>query len=125
MSRWRLNAGNGVVFGVALEPHIDATAIALLALHHYPAAAAIEQSLRWLGAHAVICPSPFSIAWAVLAMDVYRDLIPDIKARVMAATERLIELLDTGIGVGDVHAGSAALAIEAAAGGKNVFAVKA
>jgi hypothetical protein len=37
------NAGNGVVFGVALAPHIDANAIALLALHHYPAAAAIEQ----------------------------------------------------------------------------------
>ena len=119
------NAGNGVAFGVALQPHIDATAIALLALRHYPAAAAIEQSLRWLWAHAVKCPSPFSIAWAVLAMDVYRDLIPEIKARVMAATERLIQLLDAGIGVGETCTQAlAALAIEAAAGGENVFAVK-
>lgn len=120
------NAGNGVVFGVALRPHVDATAIALLALHHYPAAAAIEQSLRWLGAHAVRCPSPFSIAWAVLAMDVYRNLIPETKAQVMAATERLIQLLDTGIGVGETCTQAlAALAIEAAAGGENVFAVNA
>jgi len=120
------NAGNSVVFGVALQPHIDATAIALLALLHYPAAAAIESSLRWLGARAVQCPSPFSIPWAVLAMDVYRDLIPDTKARVMAATERLIQLLDTGTGVGETCTQAlAALAIEAAAGGENVFAVKA
>jgi hypothetical protein len=119
------NAGNGVAFGVALQPHIDATAIALLALLHYPAAAAIEPSLRWLGAHAVQCPSPFSLAWAVLAMDVYRDLIPDIKARVMAATERLIQLLETGIGVGETCTQAlAALAIEAATGGENVFEVE-
>jgi hypothetical protein len=119
------NAGNGVVFGVALQPNIDATAIALLALRHYPAAAAIEQSLRWLLAHAVQCPSPFSIAWAVLAMDVYRDLAPEIKARVRAATERLIQLLDAGIGVGETCTQAlAALAIEAAAGGENVLAVK-
>lgn len=120
------NAGNSVVFGVPLEPHIDATAIALLALRHYPALAAIEQCLRWLGPRVVQCPSPFSLAWAVLAMDVYRGLIPDMKTRVMAATERLIQLLDSGIGVGETCTQAlAALAIEAAVGGENVFAVKA
>jgi Prenyltransferase and squalene oxidase repeat len=90
------NTGNGVVFGVALEPHIDTTAVALLALRNYRGESAIEQSLRWLGPRAVRCPSPFSTAWAVLAMDAYRDLIPETKAGARATVQRLIGLLNLG-----------------------------
>jgi hypothetical protein len=120
------NAGNSVVFGVALEPHIDTTSIALLALRSYGAESAIEQSLRWLGPRAVRCPSPFSTAWAILAMDAYGDLIPEAKAGAVAATQHLIELLNYGNSAPETcTAALAALAIEAAAGGENVFEVKA
>ncbi len=120
------NAGNSVVFGVALEPHIDTTAVALLALRNYRAESAIEQSLRWLGPRAVRCPSPFSTAWAVLAMDAYRDLIPETKAGARAAVQRLIGLLNFGIDAAETCTEAlAALAIEALTGGENVFEVKA
>src|SRR5439155_14539956 len=60
------NAGNGIVFGAALKPHIDATAIALLALADVTDPATV-QSLDWLRQAAADCPSAYSLAWSALA----------------------------------------------------------
>ena len=66
------NAGNGIVFGSALTPHIDTTAIALLALTE-PADGTAVQALNWLRASCVDCSSAYSLAWATIALIVHQD----------------------------------------------------
>lgn len=65
------NAGNGVVYGEAMAPHLDATALALLALRSEPANALVSASLDWLQQRAQTCLAPWSLAWSVLALDSY------------------------------------------------------
>jgi hypothetical protein len=65
------NAGNGVVYGSPMTPHIDATAIALLALRSEPNNRLIRRSLRWLEDQASICPAAWSLAWSILALNAY------------------------------------------------------
>ena len=60
------NAGNGIVFGSALTPHIDTTAIALLALTEGKDAAAV-QGLNWLRQASIDCSSAYSLAWSAIA----------------------------------------------------------
>jgi hypothetical protein len=65
------NAGNGVVLGSPLKPHIDPTAIALLALNPQPEHVATQRALDWLRMNGEGCRSPYSIAWAILALAIY------------------------------------------------------
>ena len=67
------NSGNGVSFGVALTPHIDATSIALLALTAHEKEQRVQRSLHWLVGRLAGCPSPYSLAWGVLAISAYRS----------------------------------------------------
>lgn len=65
------NAGNSEVFGVALDPHPDFTAMALLALHgvvdrNQPI---ISKSLDYLSLRLRKSESLYSLAWGVLALD--------------------------------------------------------
>jgi len=66
------NAGNGIVFGSPLTPHIDTTAIALLALTE-PADGTAVQALNSLRALCVDCSSAYSLAWATIAFIVHQD----------------------------------------------------
>ena len=66
------NAGNGIVFGSALIPHIDATAIALLALTDDTDATA-AQGLDWLRQASVECSSAYSLAWSSVAFLIHQD----------------------------------------------------
>ena len=66
------NAGNGMVFGSALMPHIDTTAIALLALTEGKDAAA-AQGLNWLRHACADCSSVYSLAWSAIALAVHQD----------------------------------------------------
>jgi hypothetical protein len=66
------NAGNGVVYGAAMKPHIDTTATALLALQGWQENGRVQQALRYLAGEAPRCPSPYSVAWAVLALTLFR-----------------------------------------------------
>lgn len=52
------NAGNGVVYGRSMVPHIDSTAIALLALQREAAAVTTALSLKWLEGQANDCNAP-------------------------------------------------------------------
>lgn len=71
------NAGNGVVYGVALAPHPDDTAIALLALKNRVDEAAIRESRDWLERIAPTLLAPWSLAWSVLALRAHsRDVDP-------------------------------------------------
>jgi hypothetical protein len=62
------NAGNGVVYGVPLAPHLDATAIALLALGGERNNDAIASGLDWLERRAGTYAAPWSLAWSILAL---------------------------------------------------------
>jgi hypothetical protein len=65
------NAGNGIVLGSPLKPHIDPTAIALLALKQHPEHVTTQRALGWLLTTFEGCQSPYSIAWAILALAVH------------------------------------------------------
>ena len=65
------NAGNGVVYGLPLAPHADATALALLSLLSEPSNDFITATLDWLERRAETCFAPWSLAWIVLALDAF------------------------------------------------------
>jgi hypothetical protein len=65
------NAGNGVVYGQPMTPHIDATAVTLLALQGEPPTEITERSLAWLDREASVSQALWSLAWSILALDLY------------------------------------------------------
>ena len=81
------NAGNGVVYDAPMTPHIDATAIALLALRSEPRNRLIDRSLRWLEHQAVLCPSAWSLAWSILALDAYGEPVASLQQRQATAVQ--------------------------------------
>jgi hypothetical protein len=87
------NAGNAVVYGVPLRPHIDATAIALAALRPNDQNPIVRDSLTWLLAR-VDCPSAYSLAWLILVVAGYRGVRDDIIPALTAARDRLAALVE-------------------------------
>ena len=87
------NAGNSVVYGAPLRPHVDATAIALAALRFHYDLPIVRSSVTWL-LNRIDCPSPYSLAWVILAADVYKDLRSDVLPALEIARGRLAELVD-------------------------------
>jgi hypothetical protein len=84
------NAGNGVVYGLPLAPHPDATALALLSLLTEPPNDFITASLDWLERRAETCVAPWSLAWTILALDAFgrrTELLTDCLASVVDPTE--------------------------------------
>jgi len=75
------NAGNGVVYGVPIAAHLDATAAALLALHGEKADPIISSSLHWLERSAATCRAPWSWAWSLLALEAYDRPVEDLADR--------------------------------------------
>jgi hypothetical protein len=68
------NSGNGVAFGVALNPYIDTSAIALLALQHRQHGVVMESLSRMI-VGLTECSSPYSAAWGILALTLHRGRI--------------------------------------------------
>lgn len=68
------NAGNSEVFGVALDPHPDFTAMALLALQGRvePSQPMITRSLDYLVLRLKDSQSLYSLGWGALALGVWR-----------------------------------------------------
>ncbi|MHB8527273.1 MAG: prenyltransferase/squalene oxidase repeat-containing protein [Candidatus Acidiferrales bacterium] len=81
------NAGNGVAYGVALAPHPDVTAIALLALLREPLNDSIIASLNWLEHRAESLFAPWSLAWTILALQAFRRPAQHLMDRLCAAVE--------------------------------------
>jgi hypothetical protein len=84
------NAGNGVVYGLPLAPHPDATALALLSLLTEPPNDFITASLDWLERRAETCFAPWSLAWTILALDAFgrpTELLTDHLASVVDPSE--------------------------------------
>jgi hypothetical protein len=95
------NSGNGVAFGVALAPHIDATSIALLALIGHEEKAGVQRSLYWLLNRLAGCLSPYSLAWGVLAIAAYRRICPDARESLRDRAEELMRLTENAASIED------------------------
>jgi hypothetical protein len=75
------NSGNSVVYGVPLRPHVEATAIALLALQDERRSELIERSMAWLKKEVARVDSVSSLAWSVLSLFVYQESVEALKNR--------------------------------------------
>lgn len=119
------NAGNGVAFGVPYSPYIDATAIALLALAGHEKQPGVQSSLAWLVKRLPGCPSPYSLAWGILALAAYRAVDREVDRTLERATNELVALVERDAVGDDVcTVAVCSLALDAVAGA-NVFEVRA
>jgi hypothetical protein len=75
------NSGNSVVYGVPLQPHVEATAIALLALQDEPRNDTVEKSLCWLAQRAMTIKSASSLAWTILSLFTYQRSVQQLQDR--------------------------------------------
>jgi len=66
------NAGNGVVLGTALRPHIDTTAVSLLALSD-DKQSPTSQAIKWLREASAECRSAYSLAWSAISLSAHQD----------------------------------------------------
>jgi len=73
------NSGNSVAYGVPLRPHVEATAIALLALQDEPRSELTQRSLVWLKKEADSIDSVSSLAWCILSLFVYQESVEALK----------------------------------------------
>lgn len=106
------NAGNGVVYGVPLRPHIDATALALAALRFHYHLPIVHSSLTWM-LNRIDCPSAYSLAWVILAAAAYRDVRSDVLLTLAIARDRLAVLVEDPSAVEDTSTiALAALALD-------------
>lgn len=81
------NSGNSVVYGVPLSAHVEATAIALLALQDEERRPAIRMSLAWLKQKSTDIESVESLAWSILSLFVYQEPVDQLKTRLAALIE--------------------------------------
>src|SRR5216683_3063401 len=75
------NSGNSLVYGVPLRPHVEATAIALLALQDEQRTEMVQKSLSWLRQNATSVDSVSSLAWCILTLFVYQEPIGGLRNR--------------------------------------------
>jgi hypothetical protein len=114
------NAGNSVVYGVPLAPHIDATSIAIAALRFHYHLPEVRQSLSWL--FAVKCSSAYSLAWKILALRSYLDVRSDVGPALEEARDQLVALVQEPAQMADNS--TLALSILALNRNANPFAVE-
>jgi len=75
------NSGNSVVYGVPLPPHVEATAIALLALQDEERTPVIRTTLAWLKQRSASIASAESLAWCILTLFAYQEPVDHLKTR--------------------------------------------
>lgn len=81
------NAGNGLVYGQSMTPHIDATAIALIALQGEPPTEITTRSLGWLERDACACQALWSLAWSIVALDAHAKSVKSLQQRLARLAE--------------------------------------
>ena len=115
------NAGNSVVHGVALAPHIDATSIALAGLRFHYHLPEVRQSLSWL--LAADCSSAFSLASKILAVQSYVDVRSDARPAIEVPQHKLAVLTQEPAQIAENS--TLALSILALSGNPNPFGLEA
>jgi squalene cyclase len=86
------NSGNSVVYGFPLRPHVEATAIALLALQDERPNDVIDKSLQWLRQQATTLESPSSLSWTILSLFTYQEQIQQLQDRLSKMTREVAEI---------------------------------
>ena len=81
------NAGNRVACGMRLAPHVEATAVALMALQGEPKTPLIEQSLEWLRQQAANLHAVSSLAWTILSLFLFGIPVNDLKSSLAAQVD--------------------------------------
>jgi hypothetical protein len=114
------SAGNSIVYGVPLTPHIDATSLAIAALRFHYHLPEVRQSLSWL--LAAKCSSAYSLAWKILALRSYLDVRSDVAPALAEARDQLVALVQEPAQIADNS--TLALSILALNGNANPFAVE-
>ena len=103
---------------------IDATSIALLALIGHEKEQGVQRSLHWLVNRLAGCPSPYSLAWGVLAIAAYRRICPEARESLRDRAEELMRLTEDAASIEDnCTLAVSALALEAV-NGDSVFEVR-
>jgi hypothetical protein len=85
------NSGNGIVYGMPMPPHIDTTAVALLALCDEPKSDLVAKSLVWLERESRDRKAPWSVAWSILAMHAYGLPVREEQGRLSAMSWDKVE----------------------------------
>ena len=81
------NAGNGIVYGAAVAPHPDDTAIALLALHDRSQDPVVQTTLAYLERTAPALTAPWSLAWTILALAAHHRPITLLRSALLAIAD--------------------------------------
>ncbi|MGB8769084.1 MAG: prenyltransferase/squalene oxidase repeat-containing protein [Candidatus Korobacteraceae bacterium] len=89
------NAGNGVVYGCPMAPHVDDTAIALLALSDRGQDPIVQSAVQYLERVAPTLTAPWSLAWSILALAAHRRPIAALHDSLPALSD-LSRTEDTG-----------------------------
>jgi hypothetical protein len=116
------NAGNGIAFGVAYAPYVDATSIGLLALRRCECEA-VQASVSWLASRLADCSSPYSLAWGILALTAYRKRSAKIDDALSHAADGLMVAINNTRALDTSTLAICVLALEAV-DGDNVFEVR-
>ena len=88
------NAGNKVVYGMPLQPHVEATAIALMALQDEPRNLLILESLNWLRRQTEDVTAVSSLAWSILSLFLFGLPVRDLQSRLAAQIEDASRIQD-------------------------------
>jgi hypothetical protein len=84
----------------------------------------VLSSLHWLLNRLPGCPSPYSLAWGVLALSAHQGISPEAREGLPGIAEKLTRLIENSPGIGDnCTLAVSALALEAI-NGENVFEVR-
>jgi hypothetical protein len=118
------NAGNAVVYGVPLCPHIDATALALAALRFHNRLPIVRNSLTWM-LDRIECPPAYSLAWMTLAAAAYKDVSAEASPAIDIARNRLAALVEDPKAVEDTSTIALAALALGPEGANNPFEIKA
>jgi hypothetical protein len=89
------NAGNGIVYGCPMAPHVDDTAIALLALNDRGQHPVVQSAVQYLERVAPTLTAPWSLAWSILALAAHRRPIASLHYS-LSALSNLSSTEDTG-----------------------------
>jgi len=89
------NAGNGVVYGCPMAPHVDDTAIALLALSDQGQHPVVQIAVQYLERVATTLRAPWSLAWSILALAAHRRPIAPLHGSLLELSD-LLSTEDTG-----------------------------
>jgi hypothetical protein len=91
------NAGNSVVYGAPLTPHVEPTAIALMALQDERPNKIIRDSLAWLKHRTQNLTAISSLAWSILSLFLYGVPVGELKRRLADRTGDGSQIRDNAV----------------------------